>query len=190
MRSRTTLADHLPHAHRAGRPHKQDTAAAHGSPLGEEEVRLTKRAYGWPEERAVLRARGGAARISERVRERGAELYGEWQERLRAYRPRASRARERARAADPAASCPTGWDEEVPRFHATGTMTATRKSSHAVLQWAAARVPELVGGSADLAPSTLTRDRRRRTTSSPAPTPGETSTSGSASTRWARSSTG
>jgi transketolase len=51
---------------------------------------------------------------------------------------------------------PEGWDAEVPRFHASGTMTATRKSSETVLQWAAAQVPELVGGSADLAPSTLT----------------------------------
>src|SRR5207302_10274265 len=51
---------------------------------------------------------------------------------------------------------PEGWDAEVPRFHASGTMTATRKSSNTVLQWAASKVPELVGGSADLAPSTLT----------------------------------
>src|SRR6202022_627549 len=51
---------------------------------------------------------------------------------------------------------PAGWDSEVPKFHASGTMTATRKSSHDVLQWVAANVPELVGGSADLAPSTLT----------------------------------
>src|SRR5581483_7029678 len=51
---------------------------------------------------------------------------------------------------------PDGWDSDVPRFDASGTMTATRKSSQTVLQWAAARVPELVGGSADLAPSTLT----------------------------------
>src|SRR5207248_8411089 len=51
---------------------------------------------------------------------------------------------------------PRGWDAEVPRFHASGSMTATRKSSQTVIQWAAAQVPELVGGSADLAPSTLT----------------------------------
>ncbi|MGO9143103.1 MAG: transketolase-like TK C-terminal-containing protein, partial [Streptosporangiaceae bacterium] len=55
-----------------------------------------------------------------------------------------------------AGKLPEGWDREVPRFHASGSMTATRKSSETVLQWAAANVPELVGGSADLAPSTLT----------------------------------
>ena len=69
-------------------------------------------------------------------------------------------------------------------------MTATRKSSQTVLQWAAAQVPELVGGSADLAPSTLTLIDDAGERRAPAPTPGATSTSGSASTRWARSSTG
>ena len=88
------------------------------------------------------------------VRERGAELYGEWQERPRATgREHPELAHELERLIR--RRLPEGSDAGVPRFHATGTMTATRKSSHAVLQWAAARMPELVGGSADLAPSTL-----------------------------------
>ena len=137
-----------------GAPHKQDTAAAHGAPLGEEEVRLTKRAYGWPEEEPFHVPEEARAHFRA-VRERGAELYGEWQERLRATgREHPELANELERLIR--RQLPEGCDEGVPRFHATGTMTATRKSSHAVLQWAAARVPELVGGSADLAPSTLT----------------------------------
>ncbi len=137
-----------------GSPHKQDTSSAHGSPLGEEEVRLTKEAYGWdpdkhfyvPEE-ALKHFRGCV--------ERGAELQAEWEVVRDAYaEAHPDLASEFARLVR--GELPSGWDTEVPRFHASGTMTATRKSSHAVLQWAGARVPELVGGSADLAPSTLT----------------------------------
>ena len=89
-----------------------------------------------------------------------------------------------------AGELPEGWDREVPKFHASGSMTATRKSSETVIQWVAANVPELVGGSADLAPSTLTLHRRRRQRRHRHRTAAATSTSGSASTRWARSSTG
>jgi transketolase len=137
-----------------GSPNKQDTAAAHGSPLGEEEVRLTKQSMGWPidppfyvPEDALKHFRGCI--------ERGAEQQSEWSKRFEAYRaehPEPSQELERLFRGE----LPAGWDTEVPRFHASGTMTATRKSSNTVLQWAAAKVPELVGGSADLAPSTLT----------------------------------
>jgi transketolase len=137
-----------------GSPHKQDTSGAHGSPLGEDEVRLTKEAYGWdpdkqffvPDE-AVKHFRGCV--------DRGIELEAEWQQRFEAYaQEQPERAAEFRRMV--AGELPVGWDSELPRFHASGAMTATRKSSHEVIQWAAARVPELVGGSADLAPSTLT----------------------------------
>jgi transketolase len=137
-----------------GSPNKHDTAGAHGSPLGEEEVRLTKQAMGWPSldpfyvpEEALEHFR--------RCVERGAELESEWRERLDAYRqeyPEPAQELERMIAG----RLPAGWDSEVPKFHASDKMTATRKSSNEVLQWAAAHVPELVGGSADLAPSTLT----------------------------------
>jgi transketolase len=138
-----------------GSPNKHDTPGAHGSPLGEDEVRLTKEAIGWPTqepfyvpEKALQRFRGCV--------ERGAEQQAEWKERFDSYRE------EHPELADEIgrlfrSELPAGWDAEVPRFHASGTMTATRKSSHTVLQWAASKVPELVGGSADLAPSTLTR---------------------------------
>jgi transketolase len=137
-----------------GSPHKQDTAGAHGSPLGAEEVKLTKEAYGWPVEPPFHVPEEALAHFRECV-ERGAAAHSEWDARFEAYT-----------AANPLLAeelsrlfrreLPAGWDSDVPRFHATGTMTATRKSSHEVLQWAAAQVPELVGGSADLTPSTLT----------------------------------
>lgn len=137
-----------------GSPHKQDTSSAHGSPLGEEEVRLTKEAYGWdpdkqfyvPEE-ALKHFRGCV--------ERGAEQQAEWETRFDAYaEARPDLATEFKRLIR--RELPAGWDAEVPRFHASGTMTATRKSAHTVLQWAGSKVPELVGGAADLSTSTLT----------------------------------
>ncbi len=137
-----------------GSPHKQDTSSAHGSPLGEEEVRLTKEAYGWDPDKHFY-VPEDALKHFRRCVERGAELQAEWEVVRDAYaEAHPDLASELARLVR--GELPSGWDTEVPRFHASGTMTATRKSSHAVLQWAAARVPELVGGSADLSPSTLT----------------------------------
>ena len=138
-----------------GAPHKQDTAEAHGAPLGEEEVRLTKRVYGWPEDEPFYVPAEALEHFRSCV-ERGSELHGEWAERFDAYRRgHPDRAGEFDRLVE--RELPAGWDAGLPRFQASEGMTATRKSSHTVLQWVAARVPELVGGSADLAPSTLTR---------------------------------
>jgi transketolase len=137
-----------------GSPNKQDTAGAHGSPLGEEEVKLTKRAMGWPSEEPFY-VPDEALTHWRRCIERGAGFESEWQTRFAAYaseHPELAGEFERLMRRE----LPAGWDSEVPKFHASGTMTATRKSSHDVLQWVAANVPELVGGSADLAPSTLT----------------------------------
>ncbi|MBV9684438.1 MAG: transketolase [Solirubrobacterales bacterium] len=137
-----------------GSPHKQDTAGAHGSPLGEEEVKLTKQAMGWPSLEPFY-VPEEALEHFRRCVERGEELEAEWRERFDRYaeeHPELAGELERMIAR----RLPEGWDSDVPRFHASGSMTATRKSSQTVLQWAAARVPELVGGSADLAPSTLT----------------------------------
>ncbi len=138
-----------------GSPNKQDTAGAHGSPLGEEEVKLTKRAMDWPPEQLFYVPEEALAHFR-RCIERGAGLQAEWQQRFDSY---ALEHPELARELQRMIKCelPSGWDAAVPRFHASGTMTATRKSSHTVLQWAAANVPELVGGSADVAPSTLTK---------------------------------
>jgi transketolase len=138
-----------------GAPHKQDTAAAHGSPLGEDEVRLTKEAYGYPSLEPfyvpdeVLEHFRGAI-------DRGKAQQAEWEERFTAYRDAfGDEAAELQRLFE--GRLPDGFAAaEPPRFHADAGMIATRKAGHAVLQWAAAQVPELVGGSADLTPSTLT----------------------------------
>jgi transketolase len=137
-----------------GSPHKQDTKGAHGAPLGEEEVRLTKEAYGWPPDKEFYVPDEVLAHYREAV-DRGKEWQAEWEERLKAYA-----------AAEPelgaelqrrfAGRLPDGWDKDVPKFHVDDGMMATRKTSAKVIQWAAAQVPELVGGSADLASSTLT----------------------------------
>jgi transketolase len=138
-----------------GSPNKHDTAAAHGSPLGDEEIKLTKQAMGWPSLEPFCVPEEALAQFRKCI-ERGAEQQSEWQTRFDAYQqahPELAGELERLIRRE----LPAGWDSEVPKFHASGTMTATRKSSHEVLQWAAANVPELVGGSADLAPSTLTK---------------------------------
>ena len=118
-----------------GSPHKQDTSAAHGSPLGEEEVRLTKEVYGWDPDKHFFVPEEALKHFRQCV-ERGVELECEWQAKFDAY------AQEHPELASPLqrmirGELPPGWDAEVPRFHASGTMTATRKSSHEVLQWAA-----------------------------------------------------
>jgi transketolase len=137
-----------------GAPHKQDTAEAHGSPLGEEEIRLTKEAYGWPSQEPFFVPDEALAHFREAVG-RGNEQRDAWRERFDAYRA------EHGDLADEfervlAGRLPDGWDHGVPTKGPDAGMIATRKASHDVIQWAAGRVPELVGGSADLAPSTLT----------------------------------
>ncbi|CAA9508845.1 MAG: Transketolase [uncultured Solirubrobacterales bacterium] len=137
-----------------GAPTKQDTSAAHGAPLGEEEVRLTKEAYGWPSQEPFhvpgeVRERYAAGL------ERGAELEGEWRERAEAYReahPELWSEFERMVEG----GLPDGWDADPPRFNPDGAVVATRKASGRALQWAAGAVPHLVGGSADLGESNVT----------------------------------
>ncbi len=137
-----------------GAPHKQDTAAAHGSPLGEDEIVATKRAMGWPSEEPFYVPPEALGHFRQAVA-RGAAAEQDWSGRFEAYRrahPELAAEFERLVAGE----LPDGWDEQLPTYPASTTPTATRKSGQEVLQWAAARVPELVGGSADLAPSTLT----------------------------------
>ncbi len=132
-----------------GSPNKQDTHEAHGAPLGEDEIRLTKQAYDWPSEEPFFIPDEALAHFRESV-DRGRELQEEWQERFDAsdQRDELQRILERR--------LPDGWDADVPKKGPDAGMIATRKASNEVIQWAAAQVPELVGGSADLAPSTLT----------------------------------
>ena len=129
-----------------GSPNKQDTHEAHGSPLGEEEIRLTKQAYDWPSEEPFFVPDEALEHFRECV-DRGRELYEEWDSK---FPDRDELERILARR------LPDGWDADVPKKGPDAGMIATRKASNEVIQWAAAQLPELIGGSADLAPSTLT----------------------------------
>jgi transketolase len=138
-----------------GAPNKQDTAGAHGSPLGDEEIKLTKEAYGWPSQEPFFVPDEALAHFRESVG-RGDELVKEWNERFEAYQadhPELAAEFERILVDR---RPPQGWDADVPKKGPDAGMIATRKASQDVIQWVAAKVPELIGGSADLAPSTLT----------------------------------
>ena len=137
-----------------GSPHKQDTAEAHGSPLGAEEIALTKAAYGWPVDAQFL--------VPEEVRvhfgrcvERGAKLEAEWDARRAAYERQFPDLAAEWRAAL-SGDLPAGWERSLPVFKPEDGALATRSWSQKVINAVALVVPTLVGGSADLAPSTNT----------------------------------
>ena len=139
-----------------GSPHKQDTAAAHGEPLGADEVRETKRAYGWPEEAEFLVPDGVREHFAAGVGRRGAELRAEWEARL------AARAEDDQEVAGEIEAMqrrelPAGWDAGIPSFGPDAEGIATRKASQKVENAIAARVPWLLAGSADLTDSTSVR---------------------------------
>ena len=137
-----------------GSPHKQDTAEAHGSPLGAEETRLTKRALGWPEDSKFL-VPPEALAVFRKALERGASLEKEWQLKWRAYQgafPGEVAEMERIGRGE----LPAGWDSALPRFSADSGPAATREASGKVLASLCPKVPELLGGSADLGGSTQT----------------------------------
>jgi transketolase len=137
-----------------GSPHRQDTREAHGEPLGEEEIRLTKRFYGWPEDEKFLVPEEVAAHLGSLV-ERGRELEGAWATRLEAYRTAFPDLADRFEAAV-SGRLPEGWDSTIPTFAPEKGAVATRAASGTVLNAIAAEVPWLLGGSADLSPSTKT----------------------------------
>jgi len=139
-----------------GAPHKHDTSAAHGEPLGEEEVRLTKRAYGWPEDAQFLVPDGVREHFQAGLGQRGAALYAAWTDMFEGYR------RQYPDLAEQGArmfrrQLPAGWEKELPTFPPDPKGIATRDASGRVLNAIAKHVPWLIGGSADLAPSTKTR---------------------------------
>jgi len=137
-----------------GSPHKQDTSGAHGSPLGEDEVRLTKEAYGWDPDKHFYVPAEALAHFRECCR-RGTEFESEWQQRFDAYREAFPEQASLLQMID-AGAMPDGWDRDLPLFDPAADPIATRKASEKAIQWAAKAVPHLVGGSADLASSTLT----------------------------------
>jgi transketolase len=139
-----------------GAPHRQDTAAAHGEALGADEVRLTKQNYGWPPDAQFLVPDGVHERFDEGIGRRGAHYSQQWAQLMEAYRkqyPQEAHTLERMLAGD----LPDGWDSAVPTFAADAKGLATRDSSNKVVNAIAEHYRGLVGGSADLAPSTKTR---------------------------------
>ncbi len=140
-----------------GSPHKQDTAAAHGEPLGEEEVRLTKRAYGWPEDAQFLVPDGVRERFAEGIGKRGGALRAEWGRTLASYaaeNPELAAELEMMQRRE----LPDGWDAAIPSFEADEEKgLATRKASNKVENAIGERLPWLIAGSADLTDSTSVR---------------------------------
>ena len=137
-----------------GSPNKQDTAGAHGSPLGPEEVALTKQALGWPAEPAFLVPDDALACFRECVK-RGEEMESNWRHRFAAYAQAYPEAVAELRGVLDG-ELPEGWDEEIPEFKPTDKPIATRQASGMVINALAVRIPTLIGGSADLAPSNNT----------------------------------
>jgi transketolase len=139
-----------------GSPHKQGTAAAHGEPLGEEEVRETKRVYNWPEQPPFLVPDGVREHFDAGIGARGRELREQWERLLDGYqREHESLAHELGEMQR--RELPEDWDAEIPSFEPDEKGIATRKASNSVENAIAARVPWFVSGSADLTDSTSVR---------------------------------
>jgi transketolase len=138
-----------------GSPHKQDTAAAHGEPLGEEEVRLTKRDYGWPEDAKFLVPDVVPAHFADGIGARGAQAHSRWNDLFGAYRAKYP---ELATEIDlmQRRELPAGWDAGLPVFPADPKGIAGRDASGQVLNVLAQNIPWLLGGSADLGTSNKT----------------------------------
>jgi transketolase len=135
-----------------GSPNKQDTESAHGEPLGEEEVVLTKKAYGWPEDAQFLVPEGVPERFQEVLGVRGAEESAAWKEKL------AGSGHAETIETMQHRRLPDGWDAGIPTFEADEEKgLATRKASNKVENAIAERVPWLIAGSADLTDSTSVR---------------------------------
>jgi transketolase len=139
-----------------GSPHKQDTPAAHGEPLGAEEVRETKRVYGWPEDAEFYVPEGVKEHFAAGVGRRGAELRAAWEEGLAAFAEKNAGLAAEIDATQKR-SLPPGWDAEIPSFEPDAKGLATRKASNQIENAIAARVPWLLAGSADLTDSTSVR---------------------------------
>ncbi|MGO9260573.1 MAG: transketolase [Bryobacteraceae bacterium] len=138
-----------------GSPHKQDTAEAHGEPLGDEEIRLTKRAYGWPEDAKFLVPDGVYEHFEDGIGTRGANARREWEKLFEAYRtqyPELAAEIEHIERRE----LPAGWDRNLPVFAADPKGIAGRDASGKVLNVLAQNIPWFIGGSGDLAPSNKT----------------------------------
>jgi len=139
-----------------GAPNKQDTSAAHGEPLGEDEIRLTKRHYGWPEDAKFLVPDGVREHFQAGIGGRGGTLHAAWWAKFEEYRQRYPELAEHGYRLL-RRELPDGWDRGLPTFPADARGIASRDASGQVLNVLARNVPWLLGGSADLGPSCKTR---------------------------------
>ncbi|GAN60341.1 transketolase [Acetobacter cibinongensis] len=138
-----------------GAPTKAGTAAAHGEPLGDAEIQATKKAYGWPEDKSFYVPEGVQAHMQDGLGARGAKARAEWEKLFASYRAQYP---EQAAELDAifSGTLPEGWDSAIPTYEASEKGIASRASSGEVLNAVASKLPWLLGGSADLAPSTKT----------------------------------
>ena len=139
-----------------GAPHKQDSHAAHGEPLGEDEIRLAKKFYGWPEDAKFLVPDGVREHFALNIGARGARLREEWMTLFEAYTTKYKKDADALQKMQ-RRELPDGWDKALPTFPTDAKGLAGRDASAKVLNALAPAVPWLIGGSADLAPSTKTR---------------------------------
>ena len=139
-----------------GSPHRQDTSAAHGEPLGEEEIKLTKQAYGWPADAKFLVPEEVYEHFASGIGRRGREAREQWEQQFAGYGkkfPELAREIEQIQRREP----PANWSKDIPVFPADARGIAGRDASAKVLNAIAPNFPWLLGGSADLSPSTKTR---------------------------------
>jgi len=139
-----------------GSPHRQDTSAAHGEPLGEEEIKLVKQAYGWPVDAKFLVPPGVYEHLQSGIGQRGREAREQWEKQFAEYRKKfpelAAELDEIQRR-----ELPANWSKDIPVFPADSKGVSGRDASAKVLNAIAPNIPWMVGGSADLTPSTKTR---------------------------------
>jgi transketolase len=139
-----------------GAPHKQDSHAAHGEPLGEDEIRLTKQFYGWPPDAKFLVPDGVRENFAAGIGARGAKLRSDWMALFEAYKAKYP-AEADALFRMQHRQLPDGWEKAIPSFPADAKGMAGRDASAKVENAVAQAIPWLIGGAADLAPSTKTR---------------------------------
>ena len=138
-----------------GSPHRQDTAAAHGEPLGDDEIRLTKRGYGWPEDAKFLVPDGVVEHFAAGVGARGGQIHRQWDELFSAYKSKHSGLALEIQQMQ-RRDLPAGWDRNLPTFATDEKGIAGRDASGQVLNVLAQNIPWFLGGSADLGPSNKT----------------------------------
>jgi transketolase len=154
-RDRPTLI--IVHSHIGyGAPHKQDSPEAHGEPLGEDEVRLTKQFFGFDPDKQFVVPAGVPEHFAAQIGARGRRLNNAWKETFARYRAEYPSLAEEIDCIS-TRRLPTGWDAALPFFPASASGMSTRDASGKVLNALAERIPWLIGGAADLAPSTKTR---------------------------------